>query len=504
VRSGAVSRLEDLPREELVGALRHALADVEQLKAANRRLVAVNAELVGVNAELSERLARLERLVSRNSQNSSTPPSKDDDLGRKPPGVQPGAATGGGPRKRGKRRGAPGLHMAWKPVADEYRPHRPAGACDCGRDLTDAADLGVVARHQQTEIPEVTAKTIQHDRHAVRCACGRAHTAPLPPGVPDTPTSFGPNLVTWCVYLMVAHAIPVQRCADILESLTGTRPSDGFVHHLLYRAAAAVTEANRTIYTLLTLAHAVSVDETPLRVGARKVKKHLLVACTELYTWFMLGDRSLKTFRAFILPDLTGVIVHDRYCNYDNVDFAHLAHQLCAQHLIRDLQDAAECYPTAVWPVQIQRALQDLIHAANTTRAADPIATSVPAEVAAPALRAFNQGVLVGLKGLTGKPGDTPADFLALLTVLHTRRDDVLRFVTDLGVPPTSNQAERDLRPAKTQQKISGRLTSVKATEARYAIKGYLSTAAKHHVNLFTVLRDALVGHAWIPHPAPT
>jgi transposase len=122
---------------------------------------------------------------------------------------------------------------------------------------------------------------------------------------------------------MVVHAIPVQRCADILESLTGTRPSDGFVHHLLYPAAAAVAEANRTSYTLLTVAHAVSVDETPLRVGARKVKKYLLVAGTELYTWFMLGDRSLGTFRQFILPDLTGVIVHDRYCNYDNVDFTH-------------------------------------------------------------------------------------------------------------------------------------------------------------------------------------
>ena len=483
-------RLEDLPREELVENLRRALAEIEDLKAAN--------------AALSERLAKLERLISRNSQNSSTPPSKDDDLGRKPPAGRAKPSPGDQPRKRGKQRGAPGAHMEWKPVADEYRSHRPTGACACGRDLAGAEDLGVVARHQQTEIPEITAKTVQHERHAVRCACGRPHTAPLPEGVPDTPTSFGPNLVTWCVYLMVAHAIPVGRCADILESLTGTRPSAGFIHHLLYRAAVAVAEANRTIYTLLTLAHAVSVDETPLRVGAKKVKKYLLVACTEAYTWFMLGDRSLKTFREFILPDLTGVIVHDRYQNYDNVDFQHLAHQLCAQHLIRDLEDAAECYPTATWPVQIQRALKDLIHAANTTRQDDPEATRVPDQVAAPYRRAFTQGVLVGLKELSGLPGSKPADFLALLTVLHTRPGDVLRFVTDLRVPPTSNQAERDLRPAKTQIKISGRLTSVKATEARFAVKGYLSTAAKHGANLFTVLRDAILGRPWTPGPAPT
>jgi hypothetical protein len=41
------------------------------------------------------------------------------------------------------------------------------------------------------------------------------------------------------------------------------------------------------------------------------------VACTELYTWYLLGDRDMATFKAFVLPDLTGVVVHDRYQNYE-------------------------------------------------------------------------------------------------------------------------------------------------------------------------------------------
>ena len=69
-----------------------------------------------------------------------------------------------------------------------------------------------------------------------------------------------------------------------------------------------------------------------------------------------------------------------------------------------------------------------------------------------------------------------------LLEMLHTRLDDVVRFAYDLNVPATNNQAERDLRPAKTQQKISGRLTSETVTQARYRIRGYVSTAAKHSV----------------------
>ena len=81
---------------------------------------------------------------------------------------------------------------------------------------------------------------------------------------------------------------------------------------------------------------------------------------------------------------------------------------------------------------------------------------------------------------------------------------DVLRFAHDLRVPATSNQAERDLRPSKTQQKISGRLTCEKRTQDRYTILGYVSTAAKHGIDKITALRDALTGQPWMPAALPT
>ena len=83
-------------------------------------------------------------------------------------------------------------------------------------------------------------------------------------------------------------------------------------------------------------------------------------------------------------------------------------------------------------------------------------------------------------------PGERKARLL--LEVLRDRQADVLRFAHDLKVPPTSNQAERDLRPSKVQQKISGRLTSENRTRDRYTIRGYVSTAAKHGLNTITVL----------------
>jgi transposase len=121
-------------------------------------------------------------------------------------------------------------------------------------------------------------------------------------------------------------------------------------------------------------------------------------------------------------------------------------------------------------------------------------------------LPAHRCGVLVGLSDTTAagtRPGQRKARLP--LEALRDRHADVLRFAHDPKVPPTPNQAERDLRPSKVQQNISGRLTSETRTQDRYTIRGYVSTAIKHGLNAIAVPRDALTGQPWMPAlPAPT
>jgi len=487
---------DELSRADLLALVGAQAQELTELRAENARL----------RARL-DRLDRLDRLVSRHSGNSSMPPSTDDLPGRASPPDPPatGLDTGrGGKRKRGKQPGAPGAFLAWRDDPDVTLAHRPSGRCGCGADLADALDLGVTGSHQQHEVPVMSATCTQHDLHAVRCGCGQVHVAALPETVADTPVSYGPNLQAWCVYLMVVHAIPVHRCVDLVACLTGAAPSVGWVHGLLQRTAAELVEVDKLIRTLITLAYAVCCDQTPIKVGARKAKKYLLVACTRLYTWYHLGDRTLATFEDFGLGELSGVIVHDRYQNYDSAVFAGLVHQLCVAHILRDLADTAECYPHAHWPNQIADALRDLIHATNTAR--DAGHDAIEAGLREACLCRLRAAVLIGLSHVGRNPdpkGKQPPG-RRLLEMFYTRLDDVVRFAHDLNVPPTNNQAERDLRPAKTQQKISGRLTSETVTQARYRIRGYASTAAKHSVNQFVAIRDAILGRPWTPpDPAP-
>ncbi|MGB7795520.1 MAG: IS66 family transposase [Pseudonocardiaceae bacterium] len=496
---------EEMSRDELIVVVRRQAG---QITAMAGQL----SELMEANEALAGKLAKLEHLLSRNSGNSSSPPSKDDDPGKPAPPEKNKRDRGGPQRARGKQPGAPGTHLPWTEHPDDRRDRFPQGRCECGDDLGGARDLGIVDRYQQHEIPQVAVKVTQYDQHQVQCGCGKLHTADRPDGARCGPVGYGPSLAAFAVYLMVVHFIPAHRVVELLESLTGAAPSVGFVHGMINRAAGLLTETHQRIRALITLAHAVSCDETPLRVGPKqppagkkKAGRYLLVACTELYTHYLLGDRSIDTFKAFVVTDLTNsVIVHDRYQNYDSAKLGNLVHQLCCQHLLRDLADAAQVYPDAVWPDQIADALRGLIHQANLARKAG--LPAIPTGIRDALLRRFRNGMLVGLSDTTSagtRPGERKARLL--LEVLRDRPDDVLRFAHDLQVPPTSNQAERDLRPSKIQQKISGPLTSEKRTQDRYTILGYLSTATKHGLDKITVLRDTLTGQPWMPaQPAPT
>jgi len=474
-------------------------ADLADLRERNAALERQNEQLAEQLKDVLERVAKLERANSRNSGNSGMAPSSDDLPGRTAPAPKP--ARGTGKKKQGKQPGASGTHLAWSENPDDTLSLYPCGGCGCGRDLGEALDLGIARSHQIVDTPEVTATVTQYDEHAVQCRCGRTHIAEPPAGAGEAGTvTYGLNLQAWVVFLLVMHHVPVERCAQVIGALTGTRPSDGFVHSMIARAAAAVRGVNMLIRALIITARVICADETPIRVGPgpKTKKKYLLVACTNLLTYFFLGDRSMETFGCFVFPDLSGsVIVHDRYRNYDNIP--GVLHQLCTQHLLRDLEDAAQTYPDAIWPRQAADALRALIHASNIAR--DKGLAAVPADDIAADLKLFRHAVLVGLSQVPRVPGANTRQKpgRTLLECLRNREDDVLRFLTDTRIPPTSNQAERDLRPAKTQQKISGRLRSEARTRNRYAIRGYLDTARKHGADIMAAIRGALTGNPWMP-----
>jgi transposase len=481
-----------LSREELVKLARDQAARLEEQ---DRQIEALRSEL-----------ERLRRLLTRNSGNSSMPPSSDDLPGRTRPQAKPVKGAG---RKRGKQRGAPGSGLTQVADPDDVTDAYPTTCCGCGKGLDERphAALGYRAL-QQIEVPLMTATVTEFRLHRLRCGCGQVTVAGRPAGLADAPVSYGPNVQAMAVYLLVFHAVPVERVCQLIADVTGAAPSPGFVHGMIARAAALLAGFERLVKTLIVVAHVVHFDETTLKCGPKGVKKYVWTAATARYTLYYLADRSRDAFDEFgVAGDFAGIAVHDYYKVYygKGVFAAGARHQLCAAHIIRHLTDAAECHSGSHWPDQAIRALRGLIHAHHQAR--DAGLAAIPAHLREPLLKEFRQAVVFGLSQISRRPGAKSKQLPArnLLECLRDRHGDVVAFCFDTQIPPTNNQAESDLRPQKTQQKVSGRLQSEDVTRDRLRIRGYISTAAKHGVNIMTALRDAIMGAPWMPPiPIPT
>jgi transposase len=107
-----VPNLGDLSREELIALV---LAQMDRI------------------TELADKVAKLEHLLSRNSGNSSMPPSLDDKPGGTPPKNR---STGKGratpKRARGKQKGTPGANLSCSDAPDDREDWFPQGACGSG------------------------------------------------------------------------------------------------------------------------------------------------------------------------------------------------------------------------------------------------------------------------------------------------------------------------------------------------------------------------------------
>jgi hypothetical protein len=301
------------------------------------------------------------------------------------------------------------------------------------------------------------------------------------------------------VYLVVFQHVPVERAAALIADLTGVAPSTGWVSGQVARTAQVLVEVETLIKTLLTAAVVIGADETTLNVAGTKQWLH--VARTELLTAYHLhtcrGRVAVDDFG--VLPGYAGTLVRDALSVYDAYPATHA---LCGAHLIRELTAAAEQHPEQVWPAQARSALADLADAARAAR--ERGLTAIPEQVAAEPLRLFRHAVLVGLAEHRRAQGRKQTKTRNLLERLRDREAEVLRFTTDLAVPFTNNGSERDLRPVKTQIKISGCHRSATGAQAWLRIRGYISTVRKHGDDVFTALHDAVTGNPWRPPREPS
>jgi transposase len=242
-------------------------------------------------------------------------------------------------------------------------------------------------------------------------------------------------------------------------------------------------------------------DETGARVAGRLHWVHS--ASTATLTWQTVhpkrGVEAMDAAR--ILPGFAGVAVHDGWSPYRHYQDA--AHALCGAHLLREL-DAVADQPRQGWAAGMRELLTDAMAATDQARAAGATGVHDQARdrLHARYQRLLDDGHAANPPPRAGRGRRARSPAARLLARLDTHRAEVLRFLEDLRVPSTNNQAERDLRMVKLQQKISGCWRTLPGAHAFLAVRSYLSTARKQDMNPLDVLGQLFGGQPWLPPPA--
>ena len=181
-----------------------------------------------------------------------------------------------------------------------------------------------------------------------------------------------------------------------------------------------------------------------------------------------------------VLPTYHGMSVHDGWGSYRA--YTACRHALCNVHHLRELTFLEEQYQQA-WASEMKTLLREMKAATAHARTSEDVCLP-PAERADFVAR-YQALLAAGLAanpppahtrrgGQRGRVAQSPVR--NLLERLLFQQEEVLAFLDDLTIPFDHNQAERDLRALKIQQKVSGCFRSDWGSEAYATIRGYLAT----------------------------
>jgi len=280
----------------------------------------------------------------------------------------------------------------------------------------------------------------------------------------SAPATYGPRLRALAVYFLHVQHLPVARTAALLAEVYGICVSEGFLVGVLADAGLKASPFTKKVRDALVEADVAHFDETSVRVAGSLWWLHS--ASTDKLT--LLGAYACRGTKAMadlgVLPTFAGTAVHDGFFPYRRYDATHA---LCNAHHLRELVAVTDRDPAQTWATDLIEALRAGNRAAHQARAKGQ--HELPAEDLAQLQVRYAELIDAGWAANPGPPptGKHGAPKLgptgSLLRRLDERRQEVLRFATDLAVPFTKPQD----RPAGRRRRTRRRRKPPTAPPAR-------------------------------------
>jgi transposase len=465
----------------------------EQLELENAKLRAENKELRAENKELRAELgktqdllkkaleeisklcvevAKLKEQASRNSKNSSKPPSTDQKGNTDP--NQP-------KRERKKRKGK---------ARPPYPPEKIDRHIQCVQENCPhcgSTDIQLNGQSpevlQQAELPEVKATITEYQLLKYGCeACGKNSVAALPIGVPDS--AFGPRLMGLAATLTGVFHLSKREAVQLIKELYGVDIGIGSVSNIEERVAHALDPIYHRIHSfVINSKYCKHFDETGWRDQGKR--HYVWLACCDRAAFYMIDrHRSSEAFSKLFNANPNNVaVVTDRYAVYS----IFKAHQYCLAHLIRDFHSYVEKDGP---DKQIGEALEkELKLACNIHK------RYREGEIT---LEMRNRRIGHHKRKLEDHLEDGMAngseDLSKLSETLLNNFDKLWTFTKTVGMEPTNNLAERDLRKLVIWRRKSYGTRSDRGKKFVERITTVAQTLKRQSLSILSFIQETIVG----------
>ena len=427
-----------------------------------------------INNVLMKRISLLEAELAiyknkKNSNNSSIPPSKDENRPLKNQSLRQKSD-----KKAGGQRGHEGRTLECSAVIDTIIEHVPGFCNCCGKDLFDVPETLIESR-QFIDIPVIKPVCIEHRIYRKTCTCGHRMESNFPSGL-TAKVQYGPNVESLTGYLHARQYLPYERMKEFFKDVMCLPVSVGGINNILKRLTKKAKPHYEQIKERISKSILVGTDETGVRVNGEK---------DWVWTWqnddltFIThsGNRGFKTIEDTFAKGLpNSILLHDRYACHFNCEAQH--HQICMSHLLRELQYIIELYADSRWATEMKALLVEALELKKQL--------TVRQYYEACPDRENIQAKLLELLNNTLDEKHTKAKTLQKNLLKHQQY--VFYFLYHPKVPPDNNGSERAIRNIKVKQKISGQFKSNEGADGFAILRSVIDTTIKSGQNVLRAL----------------
>lgn len=436
------------------------------------------AKLIELDTKVDELAARIDKL-SKNSSNSSKPPSSDI--------VKPNRAQ----RRRDKKKRPKGgqlNHSKWErqPFGpDEVTPieYRLKSCPVCAGPLILQPDQ-TPRIQQQVEIVTPAVEKLEHRGLAYWCAhCECFHHGAIPDEIRKQGL-FKPHIASTVCFLKYMGCMSLSGIKKYLRDAMGIQVTKGYLVKVIQKGSAALETCYDELLRDLPKQAAVNADETgwPKQGGQ---KQWTWVFRTSLYSLFKIDpSRGSQVLIDVLGQEFNGVLGCDYFSAYRKFmgDF-NVIMQFCLAHLIRDVKFLVDSHDTSLkrYGEKVLDALRDLFHTIHQR-------DTLPQEVFVAKLERHKKAVITAATGYV--PARSEARNLAKRFREHGK--EYFTFITTPGIEPTNNCAEQAIRFVVIYRRVSQGTRSPRGSIACERFFTVIASCAMQGTSAFAFIKQSL------------